>query len=108
MIGEGSGMPRDDRVSRRLALGPAALALAAAAAFADDPPPAGPIVHPPGFVAQYVPKSDAAEPSSSGDHGGLDAVLPADAGRVTLESYWDNGYHLESSDKRFRLHIGGN
>jgi phosphate-selective porin OprO/OprP len=42
-------------------------------------------------------------------NGGLACVLPSPSdGRVHLESFWDNGYHVESSDKQFRLHIGGN
>ncbi|MBX7104441.1 MAG: OprO/OprP family phosphate-selective porin [Gemmataceae bacterium] len=41
-------------------------------------------------------------------NGGLDAVLPTTPNRVGLESYWENGYHLASSDGQFRLHIGGN
>lgn len=102
----------------------AALALAAGRAPADEP--AKVIVHPPESMRRFAPEK--AEPSEKGEkpektekpeksekttsstessHGGLDAVLPASDERIKLESYWDKGYHLESSDKNFRLHIGG-
>jgi phosphate-selective porin OprO/OprP len=55
--------------------------------------------------SQTVVESKAASQAN----GGLEAILPTEnSSRVRLESFWDNGYRLESSDKQFRLHIGGN
>lgn len=38
----------------------------------------------------------------------LEHILPPQPdARTRLDAYWDNGFRLESSDKRFRLHVGG-
>jgi len=64
------------------------------------------------FVALAVvlpsPAQMSAEHAKSTADAPLEHVLtPPPDPRTKLDAYWDNGFRLESSDKKFRLHIGG-
>jgi phosphate-selective porin OprO/OprP len=84
-------------MQRWIAIVVCGLALGAATARADEPASAD--------ASPPAPSLPATLPAN----GDLDCILPPpESQAVKLESYWDNGYHIRTADKQFRLHIGGN
>jgi phosphate-selective porin OprO and OprP len=77
-------------------------------------PPAAPVPTPPETLPDIKPATEnkaAPEGDKPTPEGGKDLVfLPpkSDTNRFPLEASWENGLWFETTNKQFRIHVGGN